>query len=73
MNLLPFDSVQTCPACGQSTKGFTVKYSTEEVVAAGGGRFISIHGIGIAPIPHLEKHCPHCEYGWLEHPATEVK
>lgn len=69
MNLLPFDSVKTCPACNQSVKGFRVEYSTDEVIPAGSGRFVSVHTVCAPQMPHLEKHCPHCDFGWLEHTA----
>uniref|UniRef100_A0A6M3J8T3 Uncharacterized protein n=1 Tax=viral metagenome TaxID=1070528 RepID=A0A6M3J8T3_9ZZZZ len=66
MKLEPFNSVKECPKCGLSTKGFSVEFSTSEKVAAGDGRFVSTNTYGSSLIPHLEKHCPHCRYGWLE-------
>jgi len=66
MTLLPFDSNRVCPACGRATSGFRVKYSTDRVIEAGSGQFVSVQTNGDAPLPHLEKHCPHCDYGWLE-------
>ncbi len=70
MKLRPFDFVTVCPACGQSIKGFSVTYSTDFKVPAGGGRFVSVQTRGMDFCPHLEKHCPHCEFGWLEQPAS---
>lgn len=66
MELLPFNSVTTCPACGGSTKGFSVEYSTAPKFDAGNGRFVAAPTFGTVA-PHLEKHCPHCGFGWLEH------
>lgn len=66
MNLLPFDSVATCPKCGQPTRGYRVEYSTALKTLAGEGRFVPMSTYGDPLVPHLEKHCPHCGYGWLE-------
>lgn len=66
MVLVPFDSVKACPACGCDTKGFSVEYSTSIQIPAGDGRFVDASTIGDPPRPHLEKHCPHCRFGWLE-------
>lgn len=73
MKLLPFDSVTECPKCGRLVKGFRVKYSTNQVVDAGMGRFVSVQTGGLPLLPHLEKHCPHCDYGWLEHTKDATK
>lgn len=69
MNLLPFGSVAMCPACHLDVKGFSVTFSTHHVVPAGDGRFVSVQRMTDPDWPHLEKHCPHCGYGWLEEPA----
>ena len=68
MTILPFDSVKTCPACWRGTAGlgFSVAYSTKVKVPAGSGRFVSVSTRDDDDRPHLEKHCPHCGYGWLE-------
>lgn len=66
MDLLPFDSVTECPKCGRSTKGYRVEYSADVKVSAGEGFFVPVSTRGDAPIPHLEKRCPHCHFGWLE-------
>lgn len=66
MDLLPFGSVATCPACAQAVDGYEVKYSEDHVTPAGDGRFVSIQTYGHERCPHLEKRCPHCGYGWLE-------
>jgi hypothetical protein len=73
MTLYPFDSVTTCPACGRPTSGSTVAFSTDVKAKAGSGRFVSVQTIGDPFYPHLEKHCPHCEYGWLEEPSPELR
>lgn len=66
MDLVLFDSLKDCPKCGLPTKGYTVEYSTAIKVPAGANRFASISAVSDPPVPHLEKHCPHCGYGWLE-------
>jgi hypothetical protein len=66
VDLLPFASVVDCSKCGKPVEGFSVEYSTHQKVDAGMGRFTSVQTWGDSPVPHLEKHCPHCGYGWLE-------
>ena len=70
MKLRWFNSVKMCPACGWSVSGFRVKYSSVEQLDAGDGQFVSVGTIGAAPVPHLEKHCPKCDFGWLEEIAS---
>lgn len=72
MKLVPFSSVTECPACGNSVIGFSVEYSTDFKIPAGNGRFVSTQTLGDLLCPHLEKHCPHCEWGWLEQPAQDL-
>ena len=71
MNLLPFESVTMCPACHLDLfeSAPVITFSTERVIHAHGGRFVSVHQVGDATTPHLEKHCPRCGYGWLEQTA----
>lgn len=75
MNLLPFDSVKTCPACRYPIyfrHGASMRYSTDIVEHVGDGKFASVQNYGDGFAPHLEKHCGQCGYGWLEQTATEV-
>ena len=72
MNLLPFDSVKECPKCGLSVEGHRVKYGTFNKVEVGDGEFAIGDVYGSKPQPHLEKHCPHCRYGWLERTKDAV-
>lgn len=41
MKLLPFNSVEECPKCGLSVRGYLVAYSTTAKIEVGDGR----HGI----------------------------
>lgn len=50
-------------------KGYSVTYSTDHKVPAGNGDFVSTQTQGESLAPHLEKHCPHCNFGWLEEVA----
>ena len=72
MKLLPFGSVQVCPVCGNDVRGFAVTFSTDHVITVGNGRFVSTQTHDDDLRPHLEKHCPRCEFGWLEECSGEV-
>lgn len=69
--LRPFGSVNKCPKCGNST-GRSVKYSTDFKISSSNGLFVSVHTAEMSPYPHLEKHCTHCGYGWLEDVADSL-
>ena len=69
MVLRPFASVTKCPACGGATTACSVRFSDHEQLPAGCGRFVDVQVIGAPLVPHLEKHCPHCDFGWLEQMA----
>lgn len=68
MNLLPFNELKDCPACGISltNSNVNVEYSDGESIPVSDGRFVDIRTAGYTPTPHLRKRC-RCGYGWLEH------
>jgi predicted nucleic-acid-binding Zn-ribbon protein len=73
VNLLPFNSVESCPKCGAGGYPdgraifYRTRYSTQPKVPSRSGRgSVNVETAGGPEVPHLEKTCETCGFVWFE-------